>query len=140
MALLSVIKNICVVWYKHLRNQLYARCYLCYQVLPHLLHLCVFPILLLANPNKPTDTALLSVLIFEILVLPQIGHLGWLACSCFNLSHWWSLTFWFAILLSQAACSKFGEAFIIFSINSSSRFLLVMGTVPPYPRDIFFWN
>lgn len=52
-----------------------------YHVLPHLLHLCVLPILLLASLNTPTDTALLSVLIFEILVLPQVGHLGIVFCN-----------------------------------------------------------
>ena len=47
-----------------------------YHILPQLLHLCVLPILPLANPSIPTEIALLTALIGEMLVLPQKGHFG----------------------------------------------------------------
>nr|DAE54423.1 MAG TPA: hypothetical protein [Caudoviricetes sp.] len=43
-------------------------------MLPQSLHLCVLPILLLASPSIPTDTALFTVPIFVIFDELQYGQ------------------------------------------------------------------
>ncbi len=95
-----------------------------YHVVPQLLHLWVLPILLLARPKSPVDIIRLTVPIFAVFVLPQLGQRATRERSskiALPLAILASIISFFCLMISSACSNKYWSRFGDFLITSSIK-------------------